>query len=102
MQMGADCLKYDKMSKMELSNNSMSYIIKVIKNLSEKIIVMGGGGYNPWVTVRAWTYNLATLLGETKSLTMNKKAKDFLNNIKYINSPKYDWVNYIKDEPNIF
>ena len=88
MQMGADCLKYDKMSKMELSNNSMSYMIKIMKNLSEKIIVMGGGGYNPWITVRAWIYNLATLMGETKSLKINKEAKNFLNNIKYKNSPK--------------
>ncbi len=102
MQMGADCLKYDKMSKMELSNNSMSYMIKIMKNLSEKIIVMGGGGYNPWITIRAWIYNLATLVGETESLKINKKAKDFLNNIKYKNTPKYDWINYIKDEPNIF
>tara|TARA_B100001989_G_C24547389_1_gene471872 strand:+ start:2673 stop:3716 length:1044 start_codon:yes stop_codon:yes gene_type:complete len=102
MQMGADCLKYDKMSKMELSNNSMSYIIKIMKSLSEKIIVMGGGGYNPWITIRAWTYNLATLAGETKSLKINKKAKDFLNNIKYKNIPKHDWINYIKDEPDIF
>ena len=34
MQMGADCLKkYDKMSKMELSNNSMAYIIKIMKKV---------------------------------------------------------------------
>ena len=64
MQMGADCQKGDKMSKMELSNNSMAYLIKTMKKLSQKIIVMGGGGYNPWITVRAWTYNLATLIGE--------------------------------------
>ena len=102
MQMGADCLKYDKMSKMELSNNSMSYLIKIMKNLSQKIILMGGGGYNPWVTLRAWTYNLATLLGETESLELNKKAKSFLHNITYKDPPKYNWVNYIKDEPNIF
>ena len=63
---------------------------------------MGGGGYNPWVTLRAWTYNLATLLGETESLELNKKAKSFLHNITYKEQPKYNWVNYIKDEPNIF
>ena len=36
MQMGADCLKYDKMSKMELSNNSMSFLIKIMKNFQKK------------------------------------------------------------------
>ena len=73
MQMGADCLKYDRMSKMELSNNAMSYLIKIMKRLSEKIIVMGGGGYNPWLTVRAWTYNLITLIGDNDLLVLNKK-----------------------------
>ena len=92
MQMGADCLKYDKMSKMDLSNNSMAYLIKIMKNLAEKIIVMGGGGYNPWITVRAWTYNLATLMGETESLVINKNAKKFLINIKYKYKPKYEWI----------
>tara|TARA_A100001234_G_scaffold212483_1_gene214050 strand:+ start:520 stop:1563 length:1044 start_codon:yes stop_codon:yes gene_type:complete len=102
MQMGADCLKYDKMSKMELSNNSMSFLIKTMKKFSEKIIVMGGGGYNPWITVRAWIYNLATLMGETDSLVLNKEAKKFLINIKYKDSYKDSWINYIKDESNIF
>ena len=73
-----------------------------MKSLSEKIIVMGGGGYNPWVTVRAWTYNLATLLGETEALRLNKKAKFFLNNINFKDSPRNDWLNYIKDDPDIF
>ena len=63
---------------------------------------MGGGGYNPWITVRAWIYNLATLMGETDSLVLNKEAKKFLINIKYKDSYKDSWINYIKDEPNIF
>ncbi len=102
MQMGADCLKYDRMSKMDLSNNAMAYIIKIMKSLAEKIIIMGGGGYNPWVTLRAWTYNLATLMGEENNLKLTKEAKYFLNNIEFSGSPKFNWINNIKDEPNIF
>ena len=102
MQMGADCLKYDRMSKMELSNNAMSYLIKIMKRLSEKIIVMGGGGYNPWLTVRAWTYNLITLIGDNDLLVLNKKAEDFLNNIKFKEFPKPEWISHINDSENIF
>ena len=102
MQMGADCLKYDKMSKMELSNNSMSYLIQIMKRFSKKIIVMGGGGYNPWITVRAWIYNLATLMEDTGPLVLNKEAKKFLIDIKFKDSYKDSWIKYIKDEPNIF
>ena len=102
MQMGADCLKGDKMSSLELSNNSMVYLIKKTKLLCSKILVMGGGGYNPWVTLRAWIYNLAELADASYPLSLNKKAKEFLKNIKHNSRPKDNWLNTIEDEPNIF
>ncbi|MBF96007.1 MAG: Acetoin utilization protein AcuC [Alphaproteobacteria bacterium MarineAlpha9_Bin4] len=102
MQMGADCLIGDKMSALELSNNSMAYIIRKIKILCDKIIVMGGGGYNPWVTLRAWIYNLAELVGADYPLTLDKHAIEFLKNINYNSKPKDFWLNSIQDKPNIF
>ena len=102
LQMGADCLKDDYMSKLLLSNNSMSFIIKIFKTFTKNIIVMGGGGYNPWTTLRAWTYNLATLADETDKLKIQDSAKNFLKKIKWKKKPKYEWVNQIIDTPNIF
>jgi len=102
MQMGADCLKDDKMSGLELSNNSMVYLIRKCKLLCDKIIVMGGGGYNPWITLRAWIHNLAELTGFSNPLILNKQAKDFLKNIKYDGKPKDCWLKSIEDKPNIF
>ena len=87
MQMGADCLKDDNFSDLDLSNNSMMYAIKQIKKISTNIIVMGGGGYNPWITLRAWIYNLATLVGMENYLT-DKNAKNFLKDIKWKEEPK--------------
>ena len=102
MQMGADCLKDDKMSALDLSNNSMVYMIKLAKLICDKIIVMGGGGYNPWLTLRAWTYNLAELTSANYPLILNNQAKDFLRNIKYDFKPKLSWLDTIEDKPNIF
>ena len=102
MQMGADCLKDDSFSDLDLSNNSMMYAIKQIKKISTNIIVMGGGGYNPWITLRAWIYNLATLVGMDDYLNLDKNAKNFLKKIKWKEKPKEIWINTIKDEPNIF
>ena len=102
LQMGADCLKEDHMSKMELSNNSMMFLIEQIKKVSKKIILMGGGGYNPWICLRAWIYNLATLTEKKDLLTLDKNSKDFLNNINWKFKPKKNWVNSIVDKPNIF
>ena len=102
MQMGADCLKDDRMSDLELSNNAMSYIIRKVKLLSEKVIVMGGGGYNPWTTLRAWIYNLAELVGEPLPLILNNESKNFLRNVNQNIKPKATWLNSIEDKPNIF
>ncbi len=102
LQMGADCLLDDHMSKLCLTNNSMRYTIKKFKGLLKKIIVLGGGGYNPWVTLRAWIYNLATLANENSKLSLNSEAKNFLKNITWKNNPKQNWIERITDLPNIF
>ncbi len=102
LQMGADCLIDDHMSKLCLTNNSMRYIIEKFKNLSENIIVTGGGGYNPWVTLRAWIYNLATLANENSKLNLNSEGKSFLQNINWKKKPKRNWIQEIIDLPNIF
>ena len=102
MQMGADCLKEDKFSDLNLSNNSMMYIIKKMKDLNSKIIVMGGGGYNPWVILRAWIYNLATLSDNENLITLNESAKQFIKKIKWKEKPQDIWLKTIKDVPNIF
>ncbi len=100
--MGADCLKDDYMSKLCLSNNAMSFLIKEVKLFSKNIIVMGGGGYNPWVTLRACIYNLATLANEHTNLFLNEEDKFFLRNIKWKYLPSINWVETIRDYPNIF
>ena len=90
------------MSQLCLTNNSMRYAIEKFKNFSENIIVMGGGGYNPWITLRAWIYNLATLSNECNKLILNSEGKNFLKNIKWKKKPKQNWTQEIRDYPNIF
>ena len=102
LQMGADCLIDDHMSKLCLTNNSMRYAIEKFKIYSKNIIVMGGGGYNPWVTLRAWIYNLATLSNECNKLILKSEGKNFLKNIKWKKKPKKNWMQEIRDYPNIF
>ena len=102
LQMGADCLEDDHMSKLNFTNNAMSYVIKKFKKTSKNIILMGGGGYNPWTTLRAWIYNLAVLTGEENMLKLNDDAKDFLAGINWKVKPKKHWINEIRDFPNIF
>ena len=102
LQMGADCLIDDHMSKLCLTNNAMRFTIEKFKSLSKKLIVMGGGGYNPWVTLRAWIYNLAVLANETDKIILSDEGKSFLKDIEWKKKPKYHWINQISDIPNIF
>ncbi len=102
MQMGADCLEDDYMSKLSLSNNSMAFIIEKFKNISKNIIVMGGGGYNPWTTLRAWVYNLAVLADEKEKLKLTNEGVNFMINIYNKKKPKHKWIENIIDFPNIF
>ena len=102
LQMGADCLIDDHMSKLCLTNNAMRFTIEKFKSLSKKLIVMGGGGYNPWVTLRAWIYNLAVLANETDKIILSDEGKSFLKDIEWKKKPKHHWINQISDIPNIF
>ena len=63
---------------------------------------MGGGGYNPWITLRAWIYNLAILSEFDLPKFLSNNAKNFLRNIEWKEEPKELWINTIVDKPNIF
>ena len=72
------------------------------KKISKKIILMGGGGYNPWICLRAWIYNLATLINRIDLLKLNSESKYFLKSLKWKKEPKQEWITSIIDYPNIF
>ena len=48
IQSGADALLDDPQSQLSLSNQALWDAVKCITNLSRRILVLGGGGYNPW------------------------------------------------------
>ena len=52
---GADCLAGDPLSAMKLSNAALWAAILDIVGMTPRAVVLGGGGYNPWTTVRYWT-----------------------------------------------
>lgn len=51
---GADALAGDPLSKMALSNNALWHAVLELCALPAASVVLGGGGYNPWTTVRCW------------------------------------------------
>lgn len=63
LQCGADAVTEDPLSRLTLSNRCHVRAVKALRAMSERIIVSGGGGYNPWSVGRAWSCVWAALAG---------------------------------------
>ena len=63
LQAGADALLEDPLSRLSLSNNAYVAALRAILPLSPRLMLLGGGGYNPWSVGRCWTALWATLAG---------------------------------------
>jgi acetoin utilization protein AcuC len=64
LQCGADALEEDPMSRLCLSNNAHVAIVTALRAASPRLMVLGGGGYNPWSVGRLWTRVWGTLAGQ--------------------------------------
>ncbi len=61
MQCGADALADDPLSRLELSNNALVHAVRAVAAIAPRLLLLGGGGYNPWSVARCWTRNWAAL-----------------------------------------
>jgi acetoin utilization protein AcuC len=52
---GADALAGDPLSTMKLSNTTLWDAVLAIRDTAGRAVVLGGGGYNPWTTIRYWS-----------------------------------------------
>jgi acetoin utilization protein AcuC len=53
-QGGADALDDDPQSKLALSNRAIWGVVAAMRSLAPRLLVLGGGGYNPWSVARCW------------------------------------------------
>lgn len=51
---GADALDGDPLSSMQLSNVALWSAVERIAAVAPAVVVLGGGGYNPWTLARYW------------------------------------------------
>lgn len=55
LQCGADALLEDPLARLSLSNCCHVVAVRALRDLAPRLIVSGGGGYNPWSVARCWT-----------------------------------------------
>jgi acetoin utilization protein AcuC len=63
LQGGCDALADDPQSKLALSNAAVWRAVAAVANVAPRLIVSGGGGYNPYAVGRCWSGLWATLSG---------------------------------------
>jgi acetoin utilization protein AcuC len=54
-QLGADTFRTDPLTRLEITTNSYSYVIRKLKALKIPWVAVGGGGYENLNVARAWT-----------------------------------------------
>jgi acetoin utilization protein AcuC len=75
---GADSLAGDPLSSMGLSNRSVLSTLQTVIAASQYSVILGGGGYNPWTTVRLWTGLWGLLAGFTEPSPLPPAARAIL------------------------
>jgi acetoin utilization protein AcuC len=103
VQGGADALADDPMTKLELSNQALWRAIASVKPLAPRLLVLGGGGYNPYATGRCWAGIWATLNGWTVPECLNEPAEKILRNVRWRHrlgrQPAERWLTTLADPP---
>ncbi len=61
LQCGADALGEDPLARLSLSNNAHFAVAEALREVAPRLVVTGGGGYNPYTVGRCWAGVWATL-----------------------------------------
>jgi hypothetical protein len=104
LQCGADAVEEDPLSRLTLSNNAHWDVLRGLMELGcPRLLVLGGGGYNPWSVGRLWTGVWATLNGHHPRAPA-EDAEDVLRALRWDRarkgrSPPEHWFTTLRDAP---
>ncbi|QEW22997.1 Acetoin utilization protein AcuC [Marinibacterium anthonyi] len=104
LQCGADAVEEDPLSHLSLSNNAHWGVVRGLMGMAPRLLVLGGGGYNPWSVGRLWTGVWATLNAIeipdrlTEEAEAVQRGLSFEGNRRGKNPPRH-WFTTLKDTP---
>jgi acetoin utilization protein AcuC len=108
LQCGADAVTEDPLSKLTLSNNAHWAIVRALMGRAPRLLVLGGGGYNPWSVGRLWTGVWATLNAHPIPETLPAAAEQVLRDLVWegpgqgrrVSAPRpEEWFTTLRDTP---
>ncbi|HYG91564.1 MAG TPA: acetoin utilization protein AcuC [Azospirillum sp.] len=103
VQTGADALAEDPLSRLELSNGALWRAVGALIGLAPRLLVVGGGGYNPWSVGRCWAGVWATLNGIDPAARPTPEAEAVLRDLTWHRgagrNPPEHWFTTLADSP---
>jgi acetoin utilization protein AcuC len=103
VQCGADALAEDPMTRLALSNLAIWRTVAAVKPLASSLLVLGGGGYNPFSVSRCWAGLWAILNGLEIPPHLPPAARDLMSGVVWRhrrarNAPD-TWFTALADAP---
>ncbi len=103
LQCGADALEEDPLARLSLSNNAHWSVVRAMLPVAPRLVVTGGGGYNPWTVGRCWAGVWATLNGIAIPEATNPAAEAVLRGLSFNRAagrnPPAHWFTTLRDRP---
>ena len=103
LQAGADALEEDPLAKLALSNNAHFAVVEAVRDLAPRLVVTGGGGYNPWTVGRCWAGIWATLDRRDIPARTTPEAEAALRALTWDRAagrnPPNHWFTTLRDAP---
>jgi len=103
LQCGADALEEDPLAKLSLSNNAHCATVAAIRSLAPRLLVLGGGGYNPYTVARCWASVWGVLNDLPVPARLPPAAEAVLRGLRYNRAagrnPPAHWMTTLRDAP---
>lgn len=104
LQCGADAVTEDPQSKMCLSNRAHVAVLRGLMGMAPRLLVLGGGGYNPWSVGRCWTVIWGAMNGHSVPEVLPEPAQDVLRALTWDRmgrprEPDPAWITSLVDAP---
>lgn len=103
LQCGADAIEEDPLSRLSLSNNPHRAVVAALMGVAPRLIVLGGGGYNPWSVARCWAGVWGTLNGHALPDRLPPAAEAVLRGLTFHRAagrnPPEHWFTTLADPP---
>jgi acetoin utilization protein AcuC len=91
------------LARLSLSNTAYRAVVRSVMPLAPRLVVLGGGGYNPWTVGRCWSLIWGTLNGLPIPDRLPPEAEAGLRALRFDRAagrnPPDHWMTTLLDSP---